>query len=68
MNKIETRKQERDGLDGGCHRRRIENGWEAISEADVQRLKRYALFLCNLMPGFFMIRVRIPGGNTGSYQ
>jgi sulfite reductase beta subunit-like hemoprotein len=43
-------------------------GWESIPEDDVQRLKWYGLFLRNPTPGFFMIRVRIPGGKTGSYQ
>jgi len=69
MNKIEEFKQERDGLD---IRDAIETyartGRESISEGDVQRLKWYGLFLRNPTPGFFMIRVRIPGGKTGSYQ
>jgi len=69
MNKIEEIKRERDGLDikdmiAGYAR----DGWESISEGDIQRLKWYGLFLRNPTPGFFMIRVRIPGGKTGSYQ
>src|SRR5207249_5766340 len=69
MNKIEEIKRERDGLDikdmiAGYAR----DGWESITEGDVQRLKWYGLFLRNPTPGFFMIRVRIPGGRTGSYQ
>ena len=69
MNKIEEFKQERDGLD---IRDAIEayarTGWESISEGDIQRLKWYGLFLRNPTPGFFMIRVRIPGGRTNASQ
>lgn len=69
MNKIEVLKRERDGLDV---REAIEgyarSGWQSITEDDVQRLKWYGLFLRNPTPGFFMIRVRIPGGRTASYQ
>lgn len=69
MNKIEAIKAERDGLavkEMIAHYART--GWEAIPEDDIQRLKWYGLFLRNPTPGFFMIRVRIPGGKTGSYQ
>ncbi|MGH7206674.1 MAG: ferredoxin--nitrite reductase [Nitrospiraceae bacterium] len=69
MNKIEQFKRECDGLDV---KERIayyaQAGWEAISEADVQLLKWYGLFLRNPTPGFFMIRVRIPGGRTNAAQ
>jgi ferredoxin-nitrite reductase len=69
MNKIELLKQERDGLDvkeliAGY----AQTGWQSIPESDVQRLKWYGLFLRNPTPGHFMIRVRIPGGKTNSYQ
>ena len=69
MNKIEAIKNERDGLDvreaiAGYAR----EGWESITEDDVQRLKWYGLFLRNPTPGFFMIRVRIPGGQATSSQ
>ncbi|MFM7842339.1 MAG: ferredoxin--nitrite reductase, partial [Nitrospira sp.] len=69
MNKIEALKTECDGLDvktsiAGY----ATTGWESISEEDIQRLKWYGLFLRNLTPGYFMIRVRISGGKTGSYQ
>jgi ferredoxin-nitrite reductase len=69
MNKIEAIKRERDGLemrDAIAHY--AKTGWESITEGDVQRLKWYGLFLRTQTPGFFMIRVRIPGGRTGSYQ
>ena len=69
MNKIEVIKAERDGLAvEDMIAQYAKSGWESISEADVQRLKWYGLFLRNPTPGFFMIRVRIPGGKTGSYQ
>ena len=69
MNKIEAIKTARDGLavkDMIAHY--AKTGWESIPEDDVQRLKWYGLFLRNPTPGFFMIRVRIPGGKTSSYQ
>lgn len=69
MNKIEALKHERDGL---AVREMIahyaEHGWESIPEADIQRLKWFGLFLRNPTPGFFMLRVRIPGGRTTSFQ
>jgi nitrite reductase (NADH) large subunit len=63
VNKIELLKKEKDGLDvlEDLHRYARE-GWEAISESDVQRLKWYGLFLRNPTPGLFMLRVRIPNG------
>jgi len=69
MNKIETIKTEGDGL--AVHEmiaQYAKKGWESIPEDDIQRLKWYGLFLRNPTPGFFMVRVRIPGGKTGSYQ
>ena len=69
MNKIEEFKRECDGLDV---KDRIayyaQVGWEAITEADVQLLKWYGLFLRNPTPGLFMIRVRIPGGKASADQ
>ena len=69
MNTIEAMKLERDGLavrDMIAHY--ATSGWESIPETDVQRLKWYGLFLRNPTPGYFMVRVRIPGGHTSSYQ
>lgn len=69
MNKVEQVKRERDGLDvKDAIAEYARTGWESISEGDIQRLKWYGLFLRNPTPGYFMIRVRIPGGRTGSYQ
>ena len=69
MNKIEVLKVEKDGLDiKEDIARYAELGWEAIPEEDIQRLKWYGLFLRNPTPGYFMIRVRIPGGRATSVQ
>lgn len=69
MNKIEAMKLERDGL---AVRAMIAEyaarGWEAIPDDDVQRLKWYGLFLRNPTPGYFMVRVRMPGGQTTTAQ
>jgi ferredoxin-nitrite reductase len=69
MNKIEVIKTERDGLDIKKDIDRFAKmGWEDIAEDDIQRLKWYGLFLRNPTPGFFMIRVRIPGGQGTAEQ
>jgi ferredoxin-nitrite reductase len=69
MNKIELIKTEKDGLKikDDIHRFAKE-GWESISEEDIQRLKWYGLFLRNPTPGYFMLRVRIPNGFSFSHQ
>jgi ferredoxin-nitrite reductase len=69
MNKIEVLKRERDGLEIIKDIPLFaKTGWESISEDDIQRLKWYGLFLRNPTPGYFMIRVRIPGGRATSAQ
>ena len=69
MNKIEILKSERDGLEiKNDIARFAKEGWESISEGDIQRLKWYGLFLRNPTPGFFMQRVRIPNGHCFSHQ
>jgi ferredoxin-nitrite reductase len=69
MNKIEGLKQERDGLEvKELIADYAKSGWESISESDIQRLKWHGLFLRNPTPGYFMLRVRIPGGQTTSYR
>ena len=69
MNKIEAIKLERDGLSvREMIAQYARDGWQSIPEADVQRLKWYGLFLRNPTPGYFMVRVRIPGGLTTTYQ
>lgn len=69
MNKVEILKSERDGLEIKDDIARFaKEGWESISEDDIQRLKWYGLFLRNPTPGFFMQRVRIPNGHCFSHQ
>ena len=69
MNKIEALKQECDGLEvKELIAQYAKSGWESISESDIQRLKWHGLFLRNPTPGHFMLRVRIPGGQTTSYR
>jgi len=63
MNKVEILKAEKNVLDVKNDLARFaREGWESISEDDVQRLKWYGLFLRKPTPGFFMLRVRIPNG------
>ena len=63
MNKVEILKAEKNVLDVKNDIARFaREGWESISEEDVQRLKWYGLFLRKPTPGFFMLRVRIPNG------
>ena len=69
VNAIETIKSAKDCMD---IKNQIEQfaweGWESISEEDVQRLKWYGLFLRKPTPGYFMLRVRIPNGFAFSHQ
>ncbi len=69
MTKIEVLKNERDGLKVlNDIARFARDGWETIPDDDVQRLKWYGVFLRNPTPGYFMVRVRIPGGRATSAQ
>ena len=68
-NRIEAWKKEKDGLDVKEDLYRYaKEGWETITEGDVQRLKWYGLFLRTPTPGYFMIRVRIPSGIAHAAQ
>ncbi|HSG06400.1 MAG TPA: (2Fe-2S)-binding protein, partial [Nitrospiria bacterium] len=68
-NKIEEIKKEKDGLEVWDDIvRYAAEGWEKITEEDIQRLKWYGLFLRVPTPGFFMLRVRIPNGIARSEQ
>jgi ferredoxin-nitrite reductase len=69
MNKIEAFKAEKDGLDivRDIHAF-AQQGWEAISEADLERLKWSGLFFRKHTPGFFMMRVRITNGIADATQ
>jgi nitrite reductase (NADH) large subunit len=68
-NKIEALKKAKPGLDvlPDLHRYATD-GWETISEDDVQRLKWYGVFLRTPTPGHFMLRVRVTNGIATSRQ
>jgi ferredoxin-nitrite reductase len=69
MNKIEEYKHEKDGLDVGKEIETFaEQGWKAIPEGDVERLKWHGLFLRKHTPGFFMMRIRLSNGFATSEQ
>ena len=69
MNKIEEYKAEKDGLDILQDiPRYAEEGWEAITDGDKERLKWVGLFLRRQTPGYMMMRIRIPNGMTNSKQ
>jgi len=69
MNKLEQIKAEKDGLDVGADIAQFASqGWEAIPEGDVQRLKWHGVFLRDPTPGYFMMRIRITNGITDATQ
>ena len=69
MNKIEEYKREKDGLDVlGDISRYAQEGWEAITEGDRERLKWTGVFFRRQTPGHFMMRIRIPNGISNSAQ
>ncbi len=68
-NKIEVLKKTRPGLDALKDLYRYaKEGWEAITEDDVQRLKWYGVFLRTPTPGHFMLRVRVTNGVATAAQ
>ena len=69
MNKIEEYKSEKDGLDV-LHDvpRYAQEGWEAITEGDRERLKWTGVFFRKQTPGCFMMRIRIPNGISNAAQ
>ena len=69
MNKIEAFKQEKNGLDVKQDLPRYaQEGWEAITDGDRERLKWLGVFFRRRTPGHFMMRVRIPNGMSNSAQ
>ena len=63
LNKIETIKLEKDGLDIGAEIERFaKEGFDSIGKDDLERLKWMGVFFRKHSPGFFMIRIRIPNG------
>jgi ferredoxin-nitrite reductase len=69
MNKIEAFKAEKDGLDIVRDIPAFaQQGWEPISEADLERLKWNGLLFRKHTLGFFMMRVRITNGIADAPQ
>jgi len=69
MNRTELLKKEKDGLDVLQDvSRYAQQGWEAISEGDRERLKWVGVFFRRRTPGRFMMRIRIPNGLSNSAQ
>jgi ferredoxin-nitrite reductase len=69
MNKFEQMKAEKDSLDIVKEIPTFaQQGWEAIAEADLERLKWAGIFFRKHTPGFFMMRVRITNGLTDVTQ
>jgi ferredoxin-nitrite reductase len=69
VNKYEQIKAEKDGLDvmkdiPGF----AEQGWESLTDADIERLKWVGIFFRKHTPGFFMMRVRITHGRADVVQ
>lgn len=69
MNRIETIKAGKDGLDVlDDIYRYAKAGWEAVTPDDTERLKWYGIFLRKPTPGYFMMRVRITNGIATAEQ
>ena len=63
MNKFEQIKAEKDSLDIVKDIPAFAaQGWETITEADLERLKWTGIFFRKHTPGFFMMRVRLTNG------
>src|ERR1051326_5609075 len=68
-NKFEEIKAEKHGLDVWPDvERYAREGYEAIPDDDKVRMKWYGVFARRHIPGFFMLRIRIPGGIATSEQ
>ena len=71
VNLIETLKAERNGLSVREEVTQLSDqndGWETIDDWDRERLKWMGIFFRKLMPGLFMMRIRIPGGQANAVQ
>jgi len=68
-NKFEELKQAKHPLDVLSNLYRYaQEGWEAITDDDKERLKWYGVFFRKRTPGHFMMRIRIPNGIATSAQ
>ena len=69
MNKIETLKAERDGLDVSEDLVRFaREGWKTIGDDDKERLKWVGVFYRRPTPGHFMLRIRMANGIVTAAQ
>lgn len=69
MNKFEEIKQAKNGLDAWEDvERAARDGYESIRDEDKVRMKWYGIFFRRFIPGFFMLRIRIPNGIATSDQ
>ncbi|HVG78841.1 MAG TPA: ferredoxin--nitrite reductase [Patescibacteria group bacterium] len=69
MNKIETLKAEKDGLEVTEDLVRFaREGWKTIAPDDTERLKWVGVFHRKPTPGHFMMRVRMPNGIVTAAQ
>lgn len=69
MNKIEEYKKEKDGYDILLDvPRYAQEGWEAITEGDKERLKWVGVFFRRQTPGHFMMRLRMSNGISNAAQ
>jgi len=69
MNKYETIKNEKDGLDVyDALIRATRDGWETLDENDVTRLKWYGLYTHNTEDGNFMLRIKVIQGILSGEQ
>ncbi len=68
-NKVELIKQEKDGLDVWDDLLRYsETGYESITPEDMTRLRWYGIYEQQPKVGYFMMRVKIPGGDISGAQ
>jgi nitrite reductase (NADH) large subunit len=69
-NKVETIKEEKDGLDALPDILRLaeNNNWAEMTEADKQRAKWHGLFFRQPTPGNFMLRLRHEAGKCNARQ
>lgn len=69
-NKIETMKQDKDGLASlpDVLRLAATDNWGEMTEDDKQRFKWFGLFFRKQTPGHFMLRVRMEAGKTNARQ
>src|SRR5437667_7211232 len=69
MNRIETLKTEKDGLDVTEDLVRFaREGWKTIADDDKERLKWVGVFHRKPTPGHFMMRIRMPNGIVTAAQ